>query len=195
MKRTILLAAAMALTTPAAFPAFHLWDIQEVYTNADGSVQFIEFYCAFEGEFFVGSAQLIFQVNGSPVNTFDFPNDIQGPTTADRTFLAATGNFEALFGIEPDYIIPANFLGSGSNRILNFGPGVDSVSLTGLPTNGVSSLDGLEGNDDPAATALKAQATPRNYAGQEITIPEPATAWLLGLGALGALARRRRILI
>jgi serralysin len=192
MKKTTLLAAAMALATPAAFPFAHLWDIQEVYTNPDGTVQFIEFFCAFEGEFFLSAAQLQLEVNGTAVNTLNFPDDLPGPTTVNRTFLAATANFEGLFGIAPDYIIPPNFLGSGSNRVLDFGPGFDLVSLTGLPANGVMSLNGLQGNDNQASTSLNAQATPRNYAGEEVTIPEPATASLLALGALGALARRNR---
>ena len=192
MKKTTFLAATLALTTPAAFPFAHLWDIQEVYISADGTVQFIEFFCAFEGEFFVSAAQLQLEVNGSPINTFTFPNDLPGPTTVNRTFLAATGNFQALYGLTPDYVIPANFLGSGSNRVLDFGPFFDRVSLTGLPTDGVMSLNGLEGNDNQNSTSLNAQATPRNYAGEEITIPEPATASFVALGALGALARRRR---
>lgn len=193
MKTAPVFAAAMVLAAPATYPFAHLWDIQEVYTNPDGSVQFVEFFSAFDGEFFLTAAQLHLEINGSAVNTFQFPNDISGPTTANRTFLAATSNFQALYGIAPHYILPANFLGSGSNRTLNFGPFFDQVSLTGLPTNGVMSLNGLQGNDNPASTSFNAQATPRNYAGQEVTIPEPVTTSLLGLGALGALGRRRRV--
>ena len=34
----------LASTAPIAEASFHLWKVQEVFTNADGSVQFIELF-------------------------------------------------------------------------------------------------------------------------------------------------------
>jgi len=192
MKTSAVFAAALLLGSPVAYPFAHLWDIQEVYTNADGTVQFVEFFTTGTAEFFLSSTQLQFQISGTVVNTFNFPNDLSGPTTANHTFLAGTSNFAALYGITPDYIIPANFLNGGANRTLEFGPFFDEISLVGLPTNGVMSLNGIPGNDVPSATSLNNMATPRNFAGLEITIPEPTTANVLTMGAFAALAARRR---
>jgi hypothetical protein len=136
--------------------------------------------------------QLQLQVSGTPVNTFTFPDSLPGTTTADRTFLVATANFVTLYGITPDYIIPPNFLSGGANHVLNYG-GFDQVSLANLPTNGVMSLNGLPDNDLPDQTTINAQATPRNFAGEEVTIPEPATVFvMLGAFAVVAVVRRRK---
>ena len=44
MKRLLLIALATVslIFAPTLRAAQHLWDIQEVYTNSDGSVQFIQ---------------------------------------------------------------------------------------------------------------------------------------------------------
>src|SRR4030095_15372147 len=98
----------------------------------------------------------------------------------------------------PDYILTANFLAQGSLNSIVYSASGDRVNLTNLPTNGVGSLDGLVSNfgTTAAATAVNAQASPKNFAGQMGILPEPGTAggMILGAGALGALAfiRRRR---
>jgi hypothetical protein len=175
-----------------ALASDHLWEIQEIYTNADGSVQFVEFFTTAGGEFFVGSARLQLEIGGVAVKTFDFPTNLAGSTTANRTFLVATANFATLFGVTPDYVIPSNFLSAGLSGTLNFGPNFDRVSLSGLPTNGIASLNGLVFNSSPSAFSVNAQATPRNFAGQQITVPEPSAALLVFTGTLGGLLGRRR---
>jgi serralysin len=191
MRIATLSAAVLLFASPAAFPFAHLWDIQEVYTNGDGSVQFIEFFTTAPSELFLSGVQLQLELNGTPVNTFTFPTNLPGSTTANRTFLVATANFPTLYGITPDYVIPANFLSGGANRLLNYG-GFDQVSLETLPTDGVKSLNGIPEDDVPTDTALNAQATPRNFAGQQVTIPESTSAILVLFGALGAMSAPRR---
>lgn len=158
MRTIVVSTAVLLLATPAALPFAHLWDIQEVYSNSNGTVQFVEFFTTGTGEFFLSATQMQLELNGVPVNTYNFPNDLSGPTTADHTFLAATANFASLYGITPDYIIPANFLVGGANRILNFG-GFDQVSLASLPTNGAMSLNGIPDDDVPTDTSINSQAT------------------------------------
>lgn len=75
--------------------------------------------------------------------------------------------------------------------MLDFGS-FDQVSLANLPTNGVMSLNGLPDNDVPDQTSINAQATPRNFAGQQVTIPEPASCLALLAGTLAVLPARRR---
>lgn len=105
-------AARLSVCTSLCPPLGH---IQEVYSNANGTVQFVEFYTTGFSELFLTGVQLQLQVSGTPVNSFTFPSDLPGDTTADRTFLAATANFITLYGITPDYIIPPNFLSGGAS--------------------------------------------------------------------------------
>jgi serralysin len=194
--RTLALLASAALLAPSANAAFHLFDIQEVFSNFDGTIQFIELFTnsPFDQKF-VNTKTILLEV-ASPVstlNTFTFPSNGQ-TTTVGSHYLIGTSNLTALYGVTPDFILPANFLQVGTgftNKRLNFAAS-DIVNLLNLPLDGVGSLNGLPGNDVVTATSLNAQATPRNFAGQTATIPEPVAAGLLGFGLLALLQRRRR---
>ena len=193
--RTLALLASAALLAPSAQAAFHIFDIQEIFSNADGSVQFIELFSTSGGQNVVSGQTIRLEV-ASPVSTlgtFTFPTN--GPSnTANKTYLIGTSNLTALYGVTPDFILPANFLtvGTGfSNKRLNFAGGTDVVNLLNLPLDGVGSLNGLIGNDTSTNTSVNAQATPTNNAGATFTIPEPVTASLLGFGVLALLRRRR----
>ena len=171
---------------------FHLFDIQEVFSNADGSVLFVELFTASGGQQFLGGHSFTFEISAiiqQTLNLSNLPSD-----TTNKTFLIGTSNLTALYGITPDFVIPANFFAAGANNTVNFGPGQDRVNLALLPTDGVSSLNGLISNDGntSAATSINSQATPKNFAGQTVTIPETSVNFLLltGIGAL-AFARRR----
>ena len=205
MKRLASLLAAVVLAPASAFSFAHFWDIQEIYTNATGTVQFIEFFeNTGGGEIFLSSAAPIrFEINQVTVNSMAFTNATATDGTADlsgstfnQTFLVATANFQSLYGFAPDYIIPANFFAAGALNTIEFPTGPDEVSLANLPTNGVMSLNGIPGNNLATATSINAQASPRNFAGQTAIIPEPGTTgcMIVGAGALGVLTfiRRRR---
>ncbi len=195
--RTLTLAlSAAALLTTSAQAGFHIFDIQEIYSNADGSVQFIELFSTSSNQEFV-SGQTIKLEAASPVSTlatFTFPSN--GPTgTLNKTYLIGTSNLTSLYGVTPDFVLPTNFLGVAggfTNKQLNFASGTDVVNLLNLPLDGVGSLNGLIGNNTPTNTSVNAQATPKNFAGATVTIPEPVSAALLGFGVL-ALLRRRRV--
>jgi hypothetical protein len=63
MKRLRLVTALVPLlflasTAPIAEASFHLWKVQEVFSNADGSVQFIELVNNSPGEHFVANLHL-----------------------------------------------------------------------------------------------------------------------------------------
>ena len=115
---------------------FHDWTIAEIYSNSDGSVQFIELTCPNSGEGFLGGER-IWCTSANRTNIFTFPSDLSGDTE-DRKLLLATPGFAALpGGVVPDYIIPTNFLILGSAR-LNYA-NVDILNYTNLPTNGTAS--------------------------------------------------------
>ena len=59
MRTIVTLAVGLVLFIAApAHAAFHLWDFSEVYSNADGSVQFIELFVASNGEQFTRNQRI-----------------------------------------------------------------------------------------------------------------------------------------
>jgi hypothetical protein len=180
LPRALLFLTFLALPLSVARASFHLWDMSEVYSNSDGSVQFIEFFTTSGGQQFLTGHTLSFDIGSVAINSITFGSDLPGDS-ANKTFLVGTANLSGLYGVTPDYIIPANFLAQGSNNFINFASGTDKVNLTNLPLDGVQSLDGKAGVDDftAAGTAVNSFATPKNFAGATATIPEPSTVALL----------------
>ena len=116
---------------------FHDWTINELYSNADGTVQFIELTCSQAGETFLGGERVSCS-RGNQTNIFTFPDDLTG-NTEDKSLLLATPGFGSLpGGIPPDFVIPTNFLFVSTGRV-NYA-GLDILSYTNLPTNGTASL-------------------------------------------------------
>jgi serralysin len=116
---------------------FHDWTINEIYSNADGTVQFIELACSAAGETFLGGERISCS-QGNQTNIFTFPDDLTG-STVDKKLLLATPGFGSLpGGIPPDFVIPTNFLFVSTGRV-NYA-GLDILTYTNLPTNGTASL-------------------------------------------------------
>ena len=182
-----LLLALCGYATPA-LATFHLWDVSEVFSNSDGTVQFIEFFTASAGQQFLGGGTHFVRTEQANAirNSFTFPANLVVPTnttTANHHFLIATPGFAAVAGVAPDYEIPVGFIEVGIADEINFA-NVDSFLLAGLPTDGINSLNEV---------AVVAAATPTNFAGEIGTIvPEPGAA-LAGIVALacGAVLSRR----
>jgi hypothetical protein len=170
--RSILLNVLLLLAFPAqgAFAAFHLWDITEVYSNADGSVQFIEFFTTTNSQ-----DELFGHDVTTNANTFTIPHDlgtadpIGNPNgggdnaTANRFFLIATPGFAAIPGApEPDYVLAGPlFFSTGGDTITLVG--ADSLAFAGgeLPLDGVQSLNESFGG----LNRLAAVNSPTNFAG------------------------------
>ncbi len=191
MKRPALALAAALAITPAASANFHLFDIQEIYSNADGSVQFVELFTTIGGQQFLGGHTFSFDISGVAQSSINLTN--LGSDSANKTVLIGTSNLGTLYGVTPDFIIPANFfIKAPANNTVNFASGIDVVNLASLPLNGVQSLNGVIGTTTPTTTTVNAQATPKNFAGQTFTIPEPSTLGLLLGTSLLAGSRRRR---
>jgi hypothetical protein len=171
------------ITSPAQ-AAFHLWNIREIYTDTSGSLQFVELFCTFGSQQFVGGQQIrVANVGGSATHTFTIPSNLPGDT-ANHTFLLGTSGLQAAGGPVPDFIIPSNFLFSGGGTITFFG--ANGGAYTSLPTDGVNSRVWGDGN---------AANSPQNFAGQVgmVAVPEPAAWAVFGLGGIGLyfLLRRR----
>ena len=165
MRRTygslLLVAWAVGLLAAGGSPAragCHTWDVSEIFSNADGTIQFIELRetnggCCEDG------------ISGHNIDTGKRTYQIPGPDldlpTAFRNLLFGTAEFAALPGAPtPDYIIANNFFYLDGDFVrytpydtMTFGPGE-------LPTDGIQSLVPL------AFGNLVDNNSPTNYAGE-----------------------------
>jgi hypothetical protein len=155
-----LFALLLAVGTLPARAAFHLWAIDEVFSNADGTVQFIELRALSGSQQFV-SVTSITSGTGPSARTYSFPNDLPGDTTGKRMLLGTVG-FAVLGLVTPDFVIPDHFLDVPSGS-LSFA-GTDSWNYGPMPTDGTSSFN-RNGTTGPM--------TPTNFAGQTIVPPNP----------------------
>lgn len=155
----------LASGIPSASASFHLWVIDEVYSNASGSVQFIELATSAGGEQFLSGHVITVKSQGDPMymqsvtNSFTFPNDLPGDTT-NHHFLIATQGFANLNVVKPDYVVPNGFLLLPAATI-NYAS-VNSVVYASLPTDGVHSID---------ANGNVMVNSPTNFAGQTGSVP------------------------
>jgi hypothetical protein len=169
----------------------HLWRFTQVFSNASGTVQFVQLQNATTdtGETLLSGFTVM-----SGGNTFTFGSNLTG-STANKWVLLATSNFASLAGgVPPDYIIPPNFLATGGGS-LNYASGTDTWNYGVLPTDGVHSL---------MRSGTTAVNSPINFAGQmgsvNLSTPVPAVPrWgivvLVGgilLAASGLLRNRGR---
>src|SRR4029078_5995307 len=129
--------------------ALILGRMKEAFSNADGSVQFIEMFDNSSFENSIGGFSV--QANsGGTIKTFTFPNSIDfSKDTANHSIVIATPGFAALpGGITPDYTLPdpvANgpfFNTNASSISISYDGSGDSMSFTGasFPKDGIHSL-------------------------------------------------------
>jgi hypothetical protein len=184
-------AALLALVTPAT-ASFHIWKINEVYTNVDGSVQFIELFSASAGQQFLSGHGMTFRTGASVISSFTFPGN-SGTPTDNKTLLLGTANLSSVFGVAPDFVIAPSFFATGATNFLDFENGFDVVSLASLPAAGFGSLNAVVDNPDPAVTGFNRILSPTNFAGQTGAVPEPSAVIMLAGGLLPVLRRRRAV--
>jgi hypothetical protein len=141
----ILAVALTALPSPAAF---HLWQIKEVFSNADGSVQFIEMFNSFNNENAVNGQTLRTNSDGV-IKNFTVVGNLTSAATANRHMLFATPGFNTLpGGVTPDRTLPnpgvsGPFFNPNATSItITFVGSGDSMTFSGatLPKNGYQSL-------------------------------------------------------
>ena len=152
------------LFCPQVLASHHGWAPVEAFSNADGTLQFVEMTTAGNGENQLTAAKL----DSTDLGTNAFKQytftDLATTATGGRRLLIATSGFEAAFGIAPDYVIPDNFL------TITAGDVWYNSTLTwsdGLPTDGWQSYN---------SGGLVQAATPTNFAGATVTLTEPAEA-------------------
>jgi hypothetical protein len=174
------------LAATSAHAGHHSWDLTEAFSNASGTVQYVEIFCPVNGEAGLGPFTLT-----STTNTLNFVTNLGG-ATQNTWVLVATSNFASLSGgIAPDYIVPANFFPAAGGTF-NYAGGADIWNYPAVPTDGVNALQ---------RNGSSAVNSPRNFAGASGSVnlgvlpaaPKWGIALLAGLmlfAASGLLRRR-----
>lgn len=185
-------AAYAGLFAPQARATFHEWRIDEIYSNASGTVQFIEFLqppAPEDDERFVGGRTITDSALG---HSFTIPANLPAEPGGSAHFLVATPGYAALAGAPaPDYVLPADNFFSTTADTLTFATFVDNVAFTAgqLPLNGRDAIERAYG----AGTFGTGVNSPTNFAGQAGSVPEPGdVAALAAVGGLLGCRRRRR---
>lgn len=189
--------SAIFAASPAR-AAFHVWNLQELYSDSTGTLQFVELFTNSNTQtnFTVPRQIAVSNVGGTLTNTFTMPTSTLA-ATLNKTLLFGTAGLAAAGGPTPDYIIPNNFLFTGGGSINFFG--ANDGTYTALPTDGTQSrawpFTGSTTGTNPVASINNAVNSPTNFAGQTGTVgvPEPSSVILvsLALGTFYSFSRRR----
>ncbi len=169
-KRSFTLGAVASFSFAATAPVLagsHSWVIVEVFSNGDGTIQFIELEecCGLPNEIGLLNKNVKSNATGKQVV---FTANLPGGSTANAHLLLGTAAFAALPGAPtPDYIIVPGFFSTTAEPA----PGIeyfiydDFIFSAGmLPTNGKDSLNRLGEGYVPGSN------TPTNFAGESGTV-------------------------
>ncbi|MEP7275787.1 MAG: hypothetical protein ABI812_05480 [Betaproteobacteria bacterium] len=159
--RGLLAALLLAAFALPAHAAFHLFRVVEVYSNADGTLQYVMLreMAGTNGEDqWLGNK--LESINSAGVKkelTFDV--NLPSPATASRSVLVATAAFATL-GIAPDYTIPDRFVPTDGGR-LEYAGATDQLTIPPLPVDGATAINR---NGAPVTPA------PRNFGNSAIVV-------------------------
>lgn len=156
MMRRFAVAVVFGWGALGAFAGSHTWDVNEVFSNADGTIQFVELREANGTNFEVGVGGHLIS-SSSFAHSFAIASNVASPT-ANRHLLFATQAFADLPGAPtPDQIIPAGLVPffDVNGDTVSYNP-YDSFVFGAVPTDGVHSMN------DGGVVAVN---SPTNYAG------------------------------
>jgi hypothetical protein len=125
LRLRLALSSLLGASAPAS-AAFHLWQMNELYSNADGTVQFLELTALAPMQQFVQNHTLVTVVTSTTAGprVFTFPSNLPGDT-AGRRMLIGTLGFANLGVVVPDYVVPNGFFPLANGSIA-FGEGADA---------------------------------------------------------------------
>src|SRR5471030_1140079 len=115
-----------------AHATFHLWQITQLYSNADGTVQYVELMAYSSGQQYI-AGHTISASQGSTTHTYTFPSNLNddtavmmeggsygygmGMASSYKSVLLGTQGFANLNVVTPDFIIPDGFLFTTNGRV------------------------------------------------------------------------------
>src|SRR5258706_4774204 len=140
--------------------------MSELYSNADGSVQFLEITALTSGQEFVAGNTLRSTPTGGATQTFTFPSNLPGDSSG-RRMLIGTQGFAALNIVAPDYTVPNGFFAQGGGSI-NFAEFADVWTHPAAPSPPLSlSRSGSTSTNSPmnfpGPTGTVGTSTPLNF--------------------------------
>jgi hypothetical protein len=147
--RMILLAGLALLALPAG-ATYHTFQIDEVFSSADGTIQYVVLHesAGMDGQNMLGGKALVATGTGGVPVYYLFPFNLPGGScgyygctpapTARKHVLIASQGFAALGLLTPDYVMPNGFLPIGGGT-LNYAA-VDQWTFGALPADGTSAL-------------------------------------------------------
>jgi hypothetical protein len=154
MSKVLRILLAFVALCGNAHASFHLWEITQLYSNADGKVQFVELTALYSGQQYV-AGHTISSSQGSTTHTYTLTsnlNDDTGmmsdgdmymgmmmPMQSYKSLLLGTQGFADLGVVRPDFILPDGFLFTTNGRV-DWGGGFDVMSYATLPTDGRNAL-------------------------------------------------------
>lgn len=153
LKKTLRFAAALLLSLSGyAYANFHEWRIDQIYSNPDGTIQYIVLMAFDSGQEFI-AGHSITVTQGSTVHTYTFAKDLPSDTCTGcggggygggsgtyKTMLLATQGFANLNVVTPDYILPNGFLFASGGGSVNWAGGYDIFNYTTIPMDGANAL-------------------------------------------------------
>ncbi len=169
-----MLSASMLLAATMALATYHTFRIEQIFSNADGSVQYVVLHEALgmDGQNLFAGQTISSGVAGT-TKTYVFPSNLPGGScdyygcspgpTANKRVLIATQGFAALNLVAPDYVVENGFLPL-ANGSVNFA-GVSDLPYASLPTDGVNAL---------YANGMVAPNLATNFAGQSASVASAA---------------------
>jgi len=175
-RQTLVAATLLGLAAlSSARASFHLWQIDEVYSDASGTVQFIELTVTSDGENFLSGRTL-----ASAGHTFTFPSNLPAKT-ANHHLLLATPGYIALAGVPAaDFNLGVNNFFDTSGDTLNYA-NVNTLTFTSgqLPLDGTNSLNRAFNPPTPTTFSVAAKS-PTNFSANGSTTPGAPTLKITG---------------
>jgi len=179
------IATVLMLSASTALAEFHLFQIEEIFSNADGTVQYVvmhEFTGTNGENFWMGNALTSTHAGVSKVYTFNknLPGGTSGyygmpSPTAYKRVLIATQGFAALGIVTPDFVVPNGFLPTNGGT-LDYAS-VDSVTFASLPIDGTTAINRNGGMIQNLATNFAGQSASVTAAGPPPVIVPVAGVW------------------
>src|SRR5437868_2157609 len=131
--------AWLVLLATGAQASFHTYRIESLYSNADGTVQYVVLH---ETQGMVGQRFLaghaLTSTHAGVTKTYTFAVNLPGDDTANRRVLIATQACADLRLIAPDYVVPNQFLATDGGTVDYAGS--DQLTYASLPTDGALAL-------------------------------------------------------